>query len=429
MQELWLNKGPELDALVSETKDQRNSKKQDLAVIIATNRRKKILEEHLERLSKQTYRDLDIIIVYDEETEFVHAPPWSSMVHLRERGRNGSAGAFYIGEKFALQEGYNKIILADDDCFPQSEDLVERIYHELDKGKNVVVPLVDYGTFHRKSKTESIHHYGGLRKEVFKKSGLTFLPFWLGVEDIELMTRIKKQGMSLDEIKCVASHIKQNPFILRDQEILHHYTRSTIELLFLNGYYLRALLSLAGQLAFGLIWILTGRTEIGKRYFRTANSIAEMKFFFEEIREKEGPLKEENPESREARETIDKKTKSFNNPVLSPLSSFSEEAAKIRELAGRFIGSRRYFNKSIVFLDGFNSSDLAAILVSNEAHLRWKSKNFRITQKRNLLQIIAGLMAFAFSMPLLVFLSIILTAKGIWNKSRKKISTMGYGLD
>ena len=98
----WLKRGPSLGELVAEVKDNRRKKRSRLTLIIPTFRDNELLEKHITKLANQTFQDFDVIIVYGEEDRFIETPKWASILHIREKGRNGCAGAFYLGGNLCI---------------------------------------------------------------------------------------------------------------------------------------------------------------------------------------------------------------------------------------------------------------------------------------------------------------------------------------
>ena len=188
--EKWLDKGPELSELVSERLDRRSSRK-DVAVVITTSGNPEVLEEHLGALGKQKFRDFDVLIVYGQRDSFAAGPRWAGILHLREKARGGSSGAFYIGQKAALEEGYRTIILADDDCIPVSDDLMGRLAQGVEEGHKILLPKLDKGERGIRM-TRIPHYYGAFGREVFERAGLTYLPLFFGGDDVELFHRMAK---------------------------------------------------------------------------------------------------------------------------------------------------------------------------------------------------------------------------------------------
>ncbi len=218
MRDGWKKEGPALDELVLETKDGRKGKRA-LAIVITSFQARESLAEHLRRLSRQSRKDFDIIAVYGEKDEFLETPGWAGVLHVREKGRMGCAGANYIGQKIALQEGYESVILADDDCMPVSDDLVEKL---AGSPGDCAMPNAGYGGQEAVSGF-IIHHYGILRRGALEKAGLTYLPFGNGGEDLELIARIRKAGMKISHADAGGCHPAAAPMMLEGGGRLFHY--------------------------------------------------------------------------------------------------------------------------------------------------------------------------------------------------------------
>ena len=201
----WLRIGPSLNELVAKIKDGRIGPRKEVAVVIPTFNREQMLRKHLMKLSNQSFKDFDIVIVYSKMDTFVDDIPNPGIVHIRRKEDIGSAGGFYLGEKFCLQEKYEKIILADDDCLPVSKDLLAKLVSEMDYA-DLVFPKITSGVDAKAKYNRILAQYGGIRVEALKKTGLTFLPIYMNGEDIELYHRIADNGFRIRYADAIAFH-------------------------------------------------------------------------------------------------------------------------------------------------------------------------------------------------------------------------------
>jgi GT2 family glycosyltransferase len=233
----WLKKGPMLPQLIERVKDERDRRRNKTAIIIPTYLKNELLQEHLARLARQSHREFDVIIIYGEKDEFLDDACGHSAVHIRRSVDCGSAGAFYIGEKYALSEGYENVILADNDCLPVSRTLVRELVRSIENGADVAMPRIseDGAIF----TNFVIAQYGCIRAEALKKIGFSYLPFYFGGEDLELLDRLLKHGYPFVVIDEVASHpaLRGMSILVRPPLKLFYYIRGGILRTYLkNGY-------------------------------------------------------------------------------------------------------------------------------------------------------------------------------------------------
>jgi len=202
----WLRKGPELPELVGEIRDERGGKRRKAAIVIPTRNGNDLTDRHLRLLSAQTCRDFDVIMVYGENDAFLPHTYGVPAVHLRRSMDCGSAGGFYTGEKFALENGYETLILADNDCFPESASLVKDLLKGTDNGTDVIFPGVRNIGGKKPERRGTLPQYGCMRAQMLTKVGLTYLPFYFGGEDNELLRRIMNHGYRIGYVNSAAYH-------------------------------------------------------------------------------------------------------------------------------------------------------------------------------------------------------------------------------
>lgn len=183
----WLWKGPTLDELTDCIQDGRTAKN-NVAIIMPSFRGAEKLEKEITYLKQQTFQDFDLVIVYGPGDPFIKNRENFSMVHIRRNDDYGSAGGFYTGERFVIEQGYEYVLLADDDCFPTDKTLIESILQILRKESAVVFPTADVGD------PNFIRHlmgfYAAMRADTIRKAGLSWMPFHYYCEDLEWHKRL-----------------------------------------------------------------------------------------------------------------------------------------------------------------------------------------------------------------------------------------------
>lgn len=107
------------------------------ATVVVTYNRKKLLQENIEALLKQTVRDtLEIIIIDNASTDgtFEAIKNYidnNEIVYINTGSNLGGAGGFQYGIRYAAEHDYEFVWVMDDDCIP-NENTLEKFY-EADK--------------------------------------------------------------------------------------------------------------------------------------------------------------------------------------------------------------------------------------------------------------------------------------------------------
>jgi hypothetical protein len=173
------------------------------------------LKRHLDELKKQTTSDFDVIVAHSPglDVSWLGKMPYG-LVLLSLKGLVGAGGAYYTGEKYAIEQGYSVIILADVDSIPVSPGIVQRLagLASSDKGA-VFIPSMKRSP--KTIKGTPLHWYGAMNRSVLEKNGLTYLPFFFGAEDTELMQRMIKIGIRFVHVEDVfMDHPSSKPIYL-----------------------------------------------------------------------------------------------------------------------------------------------------------------------------------------------------------------------
>ncbi|MEW6529055.1 MAG: glycosyltransferase [Candidatus Micrarchaeota archaeon] len=198
-------------------------------IIIPCYNEKEIVLKHIDLLSKQTTNNFDVIVVLSnimdcsEIEKIIREVKYNFGIILVKRAiDSGSAGGFYLGEKYAIEKGYQCIILADADAFPIDNNIVETLISMHKRGIEIAVPeclfLLDEKIIY---KHRGLHFYGMIDSELLKKAGLHFAPLYLGADDTEFMIRITKFA-SISHIKNKVCHPAHHSiFVNFDRSILY----------------------------------------------------------------------------------------------------------------------------------------------------------------------------------------------------------------
>jgi len=414
----WLDKGPALDELVSEKLDRRKGRS-NVAIVMPTYQNYQLIQNHVKELSKQDFRDFDIIIVYEEEDRFIPTPGWASIIHVRRKGRNGAAGGFYVGEKIALEEGYQDIILADDDCLPKSKDLIKNL---VEAEGDVKIPKALY--FNEEiSGIEIINHYGCIKRNVLERAGLTFIPFYLGGDDIEFLGRIKNHGYGITRVNSCVAH-PSVPTIINAPPKVYRYIRGGFQALILTKDYRNALSSAFMHLAKGFGYWFLG-SEVGKAHFFGIIDGSRMMFSAPKFNGKKMPSLPKKPEVDVVitKRLEDEKSTPANRKKLTFFSNVIKHIKVIKGVAVNFF---RYFRKRVYFSNE-KSMNVVIMIIAKSSYLRYHNHEYELTKDRGVVSNIAGLPLLIVVGPMMIALAIFCLIFGIIKG--RKIKTKEYGIN
>ncbi len=141
----------------------------DIAAIVVTYNRKKLLLENIESLLKQTVNNrLDIVIIDNNSTDgtFETIKKYiddKKIIYVNTGNNLGGAGGFQYGIKYAAKKKYKFLWIMDDDCIPLDNTLEQFLYYDKRMKKQ-------YGFFSSKVlwKDNNICKMNVQRKTVFK---------------------------------------------------------------------------------------------------------------------------------------------------------------------------------------------------------------------------------------------------------------------
>jgi hypothetical protein len=290
----WLREGPGLSELVSRIKDLRGKKRSRTAIVIPTWKKNGLMREHVEKLALQEHGGFDAIIVYGEEDEFLEDTCGVPSVHIRPKTNLGSAGGFYIGERFALESGYEYLILSDNDCLPESYTLVRDLLGALKDGADVAFPKIRNADGKEPQANRLLPQYGCMRADVLRDVGLSYLPLHFGGEDHELFERMKMKGYRAVEIGSVAYHAQHagvSPFACYGLK-MRYYLRGEILWRLLRSAPQNAYCHIFMNL-FGGIFFAFSRKDLSRVMLDAVRDGASMRFFKIESATGEGPMVEQ----------------------------------------------------------------------------------------------------------------------------------------
>ncbi|MBU1681461.1 glycosyltransferase [Candidatus Micrarchaeota archaeon] len=424
MKEEWIWKAPSLQELIQEERDERKGR-HSLAVIIPVCNANDWIEKQFTQLSKQTYQDFDIIIVHGEKDEFVRVPKKLNVLQIREIGKNGAGGGYFVGEKKAMLDKYKYICMTDADCLPESSDLLENLVKKIDEDYDIALPHVRYKDSNA-NKGFLSNHYGCVHRNVYDRIGFTYIPYFFGGEEFDRMYRMARKDMKMGWVDSIATHPTFPPVFLIDDNKEYYYTRGFTIHEFLNRDIGSLWTAIFLRLIEGLLFAACGHFAKAKTRFSAVWAASEFRFFSERlpppppapfIVEKGKELVVERRSTRQVHENLD--TLKFN-PIRF-----------VKHLVRSLADLQQYFGKKIILQNSEKRQamgDLLIALMSKRLLIEFQGKTYRLIDNRGTVSIILGILFTAFLLPALITVSFLLLLRGLFIKNSKKISSENYGL-
>ncbi|MFH0884934.1 MAG: hypothetical protein V1861_04450 [Candidatus Micrarchaeota archaeon] len=185
----------------------------ELLVIMPFFMNYNILSKHLSLLKGQTCQSFDLIIVLnalsDERKveEIVESSGCKFGIVLAKRKEDtGSAGGYFTGERYAIENGYDAVVIGDDDCLPIEKTLLEKAVAKWKGGALAVAAESMFVTDEQTIYTSrSIPFYGLIDISLLKTGGLHYLPMYIGADDWEFILRTMR-GVGLVPIDSFVIH-------------------------------------------------------------------------------------------------------------------------------------------------------------------------------------------------------------------------------
>lgn len=428
---------PPLDGLFSEIRDDRKGRK-EAAIIIPTFSAQDLLKKHLDKLSKQDTGLFDILIVYGMDDRFIETPHWAGILHLRRSWDFGSAGAFFAGEKKAVAEGYDKIILADDDCFPVSSDLVKKICQALD-GSMIVKPRISLPPRIEMMETV-LPQYGGIRREAFEKAGYSYLPLYSGGEDLDLEERLCAEYGPATRISETATHPWFMPPLLGDGYTykIHNFGHGGAAYRHALGKHYEAFKELFFRGLKMAACAVVGRSDLTYRYAQCTRLEYERILGFSKLHQ----VRREKSFIPTTASQGDAEPEDFDK--IFEYTDFERDAwsrgGKAERVPRRFgdgegIGKKAngiakmsgVFNKIILFEGWFSEWDLKYSVLSRRTALRDNGRTYWVSKERDRLAILIGIGVMILAVPVSASIAGGLTVIAALNNTLKSRRSIRYG--
>jgi len=211
---------------------------QECAVVIVTYNRKKLLEENLQALLHQTYKNHSIFVIDNASTdgteEFVKSIQDDRIIYLNTGKNLGGAGGFTFGLREVAKRNYAYAWIMDDDSIPEKnalESLIEKskkienefsymaslVYWTDHQLFNMNIPTVRYKNkmdvrFDLASKYKIMPIETGsfvgcfINMDALKEVGLPISEFFIYGDDVEYTMRLRKYAPAYLDLDSIIIH-------------------------------------------------------------------------------------------------------------------------------------------------------------------------------------------------------------------------------
>ena len=190
--------------LVSYAKE-HGKKDVQLLVVMPTFASYENVQRHLALLQKQSFLDFNVLLVlgvpFDDmrlQKELAGKKYPFGIIIAKENERRGCSGGFFTGQKYALENWYEYVIMADDDCMPVDEKLVENLYANRERGYVTCRVHFVVDGYRKAAHVSGPTQYSLYSVGIFKKYGLYYLPLFHGADDGEYMERVKEKSFQIE---------------------------------------------------------------------------------------------------------------------------------------------------------------------------------------------------------------------------------------
>jgi len=193
------------------------ARKGGLLLIIPCFNEYGVLLEHLRLLARQDFSGFDLLLVLGPDfpagrlERHLRGKKYAfSITYAKRKEDTGSAGGFFTGQKYALENGYGHMMLADADCLPLDKTLLSGLWQA--RHNKVVSSSVRFigpggallpANPVRGNSQSSFSFYTMMPCSLAMRHGLYFAPLYCGYEDAEYMHRL---GIGRSFVKSRTTH-------------------------------------------------------------------------------------------------------------------------------------------------------------------------------------------------------------------------------
>ena len=186
-------------------KIQNPKRKKDLGLICVSFNQKKLTEEYVNKIKKQTLVP-DIIVLDNASSDgtFEYLKnKHPDITIVRTKHNYGGAGGYFVAQKYAYEAGYTYILIGENDAFPIDNNLIEKTYESTKNNPETMFSAINKN---KKGVIGSIFHVSMMHRDLIKKIGFINADYFFRGDDLEYGERIIKNNVDRLAINAFYTH-------------------------------------------------------------------------------------------------------------------------------------------------------------------------------------------------------------------------------
>ncbi len=192
---------PTINEMIEEIRDARK-RKGKIAIIVSAKRDNERLRYFLKRLTEQTYKDFDVIIVYGESDDFLKDFEQKlSILHVRRKKDLGFVGGIFLGQVICYLEDYEMFMLFDSDRAFSNEKSLKKLVEGI--GNKEICCGISFDVSSKQPHASFLVLGSLFKRKVMEKIGFYYAPLWMGFDDSEYSLRVLEHNIPVKFIDDV----------------------------------------------------------------------------------------------------------------------------------------------------------------------------------------------------------------------------------
>lgn len=152
--------------------------------------------KHIKNIGLNKRRDIDFLFIYRKGMDYTDLSGFSA-IHAIEKYPIGTSGAFFAGQAYCYELGYDFIITCDADSVIDSAKTFDSMLELAEREKKVVSAPIFETTEQKTQKCTNPNGWGFFPREIFEKIGFSIPYTWRGGDDFEMAYRLDRAGMRI----------------------------------------------------------------------------------------------------------------------------------------------------------------------------------------------------------------------------------------
>ena len=169
----------------------KGKKKNNVCLVVPTFHSFEETRKLIRLLQKQTFKNFDLIIVdcgSDDYKELSKICSNINIILIHTKENLGGSGSYWLGTKIAYSFGYEYIILSDNDAYPVSKNLLEKLLDVSKKHPSWVVVPIEKNADNQILHQRLPFHFLVLKREIVRRVGFPIKDYFIWGDDCLLYT-------------------------------------------------------------------------------------------------------------------------------------------------------------------------------------------------------------------------------------------------